>query len=130
MKSTRLQISGDVILQTSLSFPIEQKRLIPSIIHLELFLHGRINKGGGVGQGGQQLVVNRLQAFPQLGEVCIKTLLAVLGPVLDIDVWQCGGGVGGCGACKRKILESNISEIFGHFTCSWCCSTCASVVVM
>ena len=68
--------------------------MFPSIIHLELLLHGGVNKGRGVGERGQQLVVDGLQAFSQLSKVCVKTLVTVLGPVLDVDVRQCGGGVG------------------------------------
>ena len=62
------------------------------VIHFELFLYSRVYEGGRTSESCQELIINRLQSFPHgVDKVSVKTLVTVLGPVLYVDIRQCGG---------------------------------------
>ena len=74
-----------------------------SVVDLELLLHGGVHEGAGVGERGQQLVVDGLQAEVR----GVEALVAVVGPVLDVDIWQRRHRrVRRGGACKVDIIDS------------------------
>ena len=65
------------------------------VIHFELFLYSRVYEGGRTSESCQELIINRLQSFPHgVDKVSVKTLVAVLGPVLYVDIRQCRGAGG------------------------------------
>jgi len=70
----------------------ERLALLSLIVHLELFLHRRVDIGPRPREGGQQLVVDGLQPLPQcVYKVSINPLVTILGPVLrivlNVDIW-------------------------------------------
>ena len=55
-----------------------------SVVDLELLLHGGVHECAGVGEGGQQLIVDGLEAEVR----GVQALVAVVRPVLDVDIRQ------------------------------------------